>query len=518
MKKLFTLLSAAIIGLTASAADWYISGQFQGWSHCDPSYKFTETSSGVYSININNKEFAGEFLIVQGTDKNPDWNSKIGGVKNMVADKEYTYVPGGDNFSVSGVINCTKIEFNTNTQKIKIYGSAGVNDYSTVYLVGDINGSGWNESLTTFPLKSTDNKTWTGSYSITNETSYFKMKAGSFIYGTGGDDVVVEMGTSYTASQSGNAFVLGKGSYTFTYVLEKNAATGTLVVTAEGTIAPTPDPTPGGKTLYVVGANNDWTPGDAAYKMTKTGDNVYTITASNIFGGEWKICDGTWDWSFGMGDSLVEGVENDCWFDGQNFSAISAGEVTLVFTLVAGSDVKDSSIPSLVKFSTDGTITPTPDPTPGDDYSDWWVNLGGPFNGNDFFEGGVQPVDGIATFENVALGNQGFKVKTWDGAKDVYYISDPLNVPVNTWVQLYEDIYDVTMTVDSATASSTYTVKFNVATNQLFVQDGSLGVEGIELEAAPVEFYNLQGVRVNNPENGFYIRVQGKNASKVYVK
>lgn len=35
---------------------------------------------------------------------------------------------------------------------------------------------------------------------------------------------------------------------------------------------------------------------------------------------------------------------------------------------------------------------------------------------------------------------------------------------------------------------------------------------------APVEYYNLQGVRVANPENGLYIRVQGKNASKVLVK
>ena len=35
---------------------------------------------------------------------------------------------------------------------------------------------------------------------------------------------------------------------------------------------------------------------------------------------------------------------------------------------------------------------------------------------------------------------------------------------------------------------------------------------------APVEYYNLQGVRVANPESGLYIRVQGKKASKVLVK
>ena len=35
---------------------------------------------------------------------------------------------------------------------------------------------------------------------------------------------------------------------------------------------------------------------------------------------------------------------------------------------------------------------------------------------------------------------------------------------------------------------------------------------------APVEYYNLQGLRVTNPEPGLYIRVQGKKASKVLIK
>ncbi len=35
---------------------------------------------------------------------------------------------------------------------------------------------------------------------------------------------------------------------------------------------------------------------------------------------------------------------------------------------------------------------------------------------------------------------------------------------------------------------------------------------------APVVYYNLQGVRVENPANGLYIRVQGKKAAKVLVR
>lgn len=35
---------------------------------------------------------------------------------------------------------------------------------------------------------------------------------------------------------------------------------------------------------------------------------------------------------------------------------------------------------------------------------------------------------------------------------------------------------------------------------------------------APVEYYNLQGLRVTNPEPGLYIRVQGKTAAKILVR
>lgn len=44
------------------------------------------------------------------------------------------------------------------------------------------------------------------------------------------------------------------------------------------------------------------------------------------------------------------------------------------------------------------------------------------------------------------------------------------------------------------------------------------GVENIDLDLnAPVEYYNLQGVRVMNPENGLYIRRQGNNVTKVIL-
>ena len=47
------------------------------------------------------------------------------------------------------------------------------------------------------------------------------------------------------------------------------------------------------------------------------------------------------------------------------------------------------------------------------------------------------------------------------------------------------------------------------------------GVEEINAEEdteAPVEYYNLNGVKVENPSNGVFIKVQGNKSSKVYIK
>ena len=53
------------------------------------------------------------------------------------------------------------------------------------------------------------------------------------------------------------------------------------------------------------------------------------------------------------------------------------------------------------------------------------------------------------------------------------------------------------------------------------VEKQNVGVECIQPivnDNAPIEYYNLQGVKVANPSNGIFIKVQGSKASKVLVK
>lgn len=53
----------------------------------------------------------------------------------------------------------------------------------------------------------------------------------------------------------------------------------------------------------------------------------------------------------------------------------------------------------------------------------------------------------------------------------------------------------------------------------LYFNDGTDSISSIEAdENAPIEYYNLQGIRVDNPESGVYVRRQGSKVSKVLVR
>ena len=61
----------------------------------------------------------------------------------------------------------------------------------------------------------------------------------------------------------------------------------------------------------------------------------------------------------------------------------------------------------------------------------------------------------------------------------------------------------------NATCAAAY--KFEVPNND------PTAIEVIEAENAPVEYYNLQGVKVANPEKGLFIKKQGNKATKVVL-
>ena len=51
-----------------------------------------------------------------------------------------------------------------------------------------------------------------------------------------------------------------------------------------------------------------------------------------------------------------------------------------------------------------------------------------------------------------------------------------------------------------------------------FDQVPSAGIDEVSTDNAPTEYYNLQGVRVDNPTRGLYIRRQGNTTTKVIIR
>lgn len=80
-------------------------------------------------------------------------------------------------------------------------------------------------------------------------------------------------------------------------------------------------------------------------------------------------------------------------------------------------------------------------------------------------------------------------------------------------------VWDCEWTFGFVYGQTLYLMEYNLGGKIVtgFRLDGS-GVKDVAVDAnAPVEYYNLQGVRVAEPTNGIYIRRQGNTASKVLV-
>lgn len=95
---------------------------------------------------------------------------------------------------------------------------------------------------------------------------------------------------------------------------------------------------------------------------------------------------------------------------------------------------------------------------------------------------------------------------------DLYrnYVEFELTEPTKVWVGMKKDV----------NAPAEYWNPFRDFTVEKYVGGDNTGVNDIisDDENAPVEYFNLQGVRVANPENGVFIVKQGKKVSKVVLK
>lgn len=121
MKKLYTILMALAVAISASAADYYLIGGFNGWTLKDASAKFTDKGDGTYVL-----DYAGtltpDFKINDGTWNNADAN--FGGSTKLELGVEYTLVVGATsgNIKMDGNVPNPHIVFNPTAKTLLITG------------------------------------------------------------------------------------------------------------------------------------------------------------------------------------------------------------------------------------------------------------------------------------------------------------------------------------------------------------------------------------------------------------
>lgn len=121
-------------------------------------------------------------------------------------------------------------------------------------------------------------------------------------------------------------------------------------------------------------------------------------------------------------------------------------------------------------------------------------------------------------------GDFNYSTTVYGSANAVLYKESNLNSSIatssmnfDTWGQ------DLKATI---TEKGKYYLKISSVTSEMkatlsgtaIVIDSTVGVDGIEAEAQDAIYYNMEGVRVDNPEKGIYIRVIGNRRDKVVIR
>ena len=162
---------------------------------------------------------------------------------------------------------------------------------------------------------------------------------------------------------------------------------------------------------------------------------------------------------------------------------------------------------ALVKFT-------SPDGAKGTNWSQLWNGSDGPqvrvYTNSTITITAAESLT-IEKVEFISAGSSYIKIK-YNGTLGSYSVSGA----TGTWTR---------GAVNALAAEDRESITFDVTgTSRLnsinvYTSGVPTGVEDVTVdENAPVEYYNLQGVRVANPENGIYIRRQGSKVSKVLVK
>lgn len=256
---------------------------------------------------------------------------------------------------------------------------------------------------------------------------------------------------------------------------------------------------------YLIGAFNGWSLADPAAKFAEKSAGVYELEMAEL-STNFKINSGTWDNEFGAVSGKVElGVPFAlATSKGDNINFLNADAVTNA---------------KLVLNTTDNTLLVTGQRKTVDKV--WYIcGIGGNYDvwGDKTYEFAKTETEGV--YELIALdipeGTKNFKISTANWAEQYGATDSSASIQYGQFSATLGEVGyggDVPISL---------TGKWDVTWdyyNLIVSFKQNTGVEEIDFNAnEAIEYFNLQGVRVETPANGLYIAKQGDKIAKVLVK
>lgn len=342
------------------------------------------------------------------------------------------------------------------------------------------------------------------------------------VIGAGGSrNVSVTNGGSYVPAGtykdqiSGNTFTV-----TSSTISGMVGSTGIAVVYNPNGVIVDPDPTPD--------PEPDPTPGDGYYVYF---NNTYNWDVKVWAWNDHENCSANTSWP---GDPMT--VK-----DGKLYWKAPEGKVPtmIIFSNNGGEKAGGCDLVFVngATYNPNGTHTggkPDPDPTP--DYPET-VYLVGDVNGESWNISSpllMNKNDGIYTLDNVKFENTVTNVCTfsfitttgsdWDSEvnlSDRYGAATDMTkytVGNNANVTLFKAGVNASAAGSWAVAPGIYNVTLDLARMTMKLNNASDGIVTVKAENAKTIYYNLQGVRVEQPKNGLFIKVTDNKVEKIMVR
>jgi hypothetical protein len=283
----------------------YIIGEIQdaegsniGWVY-DNGYQLTK-ENGVFSasnvaFNVGSTNSYFSFIVAPASS----WDAltRYGAEKDgtvVTSGEAITFQSGSNAFCVANGTYNISVDFNTMKLTLTAVeenggegngegeGNGDVDEPMTVYLVGQINDTTWNEARTDYPLTAVEDaeNTYSATVEITSTPAYIKVLAGTQIYTPGqlaSANVVLNDGFDgdiYGEASYYSYEISEVGTYTFTVVVEKGVTPAHMTVVKAETAPVYPENVYILGDFIVDGEKVHWNPSNGL-AMENKGEGVY---------------------------------------------------------------------------------------------------------------------------------------------------------------------------------------------------------------------------------------------------